>query len=193
MVDMSKFERGLQHAQVEVETPRKIVVDFTFPKEDVNPIDFTLGDTVNRDNWNDFLIKSFALSRGNQTVQVAFFAWAEQQTGLDVRGTFDSFSQQGGWMGALTRAEKDTFVAAHNAVNNHLQVLEKKHKDAYQNITPRQVELDIEEEVYKISTMYLRNDFDNMMQEMEGVETKEDCKRKLNDILLEIKRKKGLV
>lgn len=193
MVDMSKFDRGLQHAQVEVETPQKTVVDFTVPKEDVNPIEFTLGDTVNRDNWNDFLIKSFALSRGNQTVQVAFFAWAEQQTGLDVRGTFDSFSQHGGWMDALTRAEKDTFVAAHNAVNIHLRRLKMKHGDSYEHLEPKDVELEIEEEVYKIRTMYLQNEFDNMMREMEGVETKEDCKRKLNDILLEIKRKKGLV
>jgi hypothetical protein len=57
--------------------------EFDPAKSPSEPETYNVGDVITRKNFIDFLIKSFAISRGNTARQIVFFVWLMAETQFD--------------------------------------------------------------------------------------------------------------
>ena len=91
-------------------------IDFKKPPTRID--DFKVGDTLTRENFITFLIMSFAVSRGQAHVHVAFLDWMKQKSGFDYLGVIKSFCEAGAW-GNLSYTERQMFLNAHKSTKQH--------------------------------------------------------------------------
>lgn len=68
------------------------------------------GEQITRDNFSDFLSKSFAVSGGGKVYQYIYFRWLEETTGFDWKKTLLNFREAGG-LDKLSQIERETFAA----------------------------------------------------------------------------------
>ena len=79
---------------------------------------YKIGGKVTRENFNDFLIQSFAISRGKSAVHLVYFEWLQAATGFDYGATFKNFVKSGGF-NSLTEAEQQSFFDAFMPIKKH--------------------------------------------------------------------------
>ncbi len=96
---------------------------------------YTVGDKITRENFTNFLIRSFAVSRGVPLVQYGFFEWVEKATGFSTRDTLKrlAFSPPGEirsnpW-DFLSNEEQKKFLQAFLSVNIHEDALYSESDD----------------------------------------------------------------
>lgn len=99
-----------------------------FKKAPQTPKPYVPGEKVTRENFADFLIRSFAVSHGTLPAQYAFFLWTEAHTGLNIDATFDAFYAAGGFK-ALSSQEQELFVRAFEKVPKHQRGVEDHYKE----------------------------------------------------------------
>lgn len=93
-------------------------VDFTKPPAAIEKYEF--GEALTRNNFTDFLIKSFGSARGVQTQQAYSWVWLEKH-GVNVLPTVKDFvegDEIDGW-DALVEEERGNILKAANAVKVH--------------------------------------------------------------------------
>lgn len=76
------------------------------------------GDKITRENFCNFLIYSFAISRGQAEVQIDFMRWLKAHTGFDYAKTLYNFGEAGGW-NRLSDSEKKEFKKQFNEISKH--------------------------------------------------------------------------
>jgi hypothetical protein len=79
---------------------------------------YTPGQLINRDNFTNFLILSFSISRGEPFVQFLFMDWLKLKFGFDYLKTFENFSKAGGYK-ILSINEKEKFEQEFLKVAKH--------------------------------------------------------------------------
>ncbi len=111
------------------------VEDFSHESSSEILEDYAVGDKITRENFTNFLIKSFAVSRGVPLVQYGFFEWVEKTTGFSTRDTLKrlAFSPPGEkipnpW-DFLTNEEQKKFLQAFLSVNIHEDALYSESDD----------------------------------------------------------------
>lgn len=123
---MERFQE-VSHKEKKAELYSLGRTDFLESNELPNVQDFKLGDRITRDNFCSLLIKSFALSRGKQNVQSAFFALLKRKYNFDYKKTFNAFIERGGWH-IFSEEEKALFSRAFDAVKAHSKTKYAKDK-----------------------------------------------------------------
>ncbi len=73
---------------------------------------------VTRENFVNFLIRSFAISMGQPVAQVFFFVWLNMRTGFNWEQTFENFVRAGGW-DVFSEEEKKIFKNSFMKVSMH--------------------------------------------------------------------------
>lgn len=79
-----------------------------FEIEPVSLQPYKPGDKITRENFCNFLIFSFGLSRGKMEVQTLFMKWLKLHTGFEYSATLNNFIRVGGWH-RLSEKEKNEF------------------------------------------------------------------------------------
>jgi hypothetical protein len=82
-------------------------------------------DKITRDNFCNFLIYSFRISRGNYNIQLLFMGWLKARMGFDYPKTIANFIKAGGY-NILSDDEKKEFENAFNKIQKHAETLPKK-------------------------------------------------------------------
>ena len=90
--------------------------DFSHPPSEV--ADYRAGERVERSNFVSFLVKSFAISKGEPKMQYVYFRWLEDAVGFKWRQSFSNLLEAGGWK-CLSGEEKHKFVEAYKNVGKH--------------------------------------------------------------------------
>src|SRR5262245_49709253 len=76
------------------------------------------GDKIIRENFNNFLMRSFAISMGQMKVQGFYLGWLKMKFGFDYITTLTNFMEAGGW-DVLSDAEKNEFKGQFRKVGAH--------------------------------------------------------------------------
>ena len=79
---------------------------------------YKIGEKITRENFNDFLMQSFAISRGQSIVQMAYFEWLQKTTGFDYAASLKKFVKSGGFK-ILTSQEQQNFMDAFMPIKKH--------------------------------------------------------------------------
>lgn len=95
-----------------------------FTEEPEEIISYQFGDPVRRENFINFLIYSFAISRGDIAVQQVFFKWISKTSGVNVEDIIDQFGVSGS-VHALSQKEVKVFEDAFYAVSKHHKVFQE--------------------------------------------------------------------
>lgn len=80
---------------------------------------------LTRENFNDFLIKSFAWSRGARALQLEFFQWSEAHSGTTLRPIFEAMRKHG-INAVLSIEERARFLAMFDRVPKHAVIYESR-------------------------------------------------------------------
>ncbi len=92
-------------------------LDFsTQPKEIIT---YNFGDMITRENFINFLIMSYAVSRGNFVIQKVFFEMMQQKVGFQYEEVIKNLYKCGSFE-ALSQQEQDLFIQAFRSVKKHL-------------------------------------------------------------------------
>lgn len=91
--------------------------DFRTPSFQIS--DYHDGQLVTRENFTDFLIESFAISRGDLRKQIVFFEWVQSKIGFNWEGTIINFLGAGGWA-CFNKQEKINFITAYTKVHDYI-------------------------------------------------------------------------
>ncbi len=89
-----------------------------FSKPSASVLGYKTGDRITRDNFTNFLIFSFALSRGDLLLQHKYFEFLEKKEGFDYKKTLLTFVTKGNW-DVFSQEEKDIFKEAFSKVKKH--------------------------------------------------------------------------
>ncbi len=95
------------------------VEEFEKPPAKIEP--YNPPDKVTRANFVNFLIRSFAISMGQQQIQTLFMGWIKLQNGFDFNSTFANFIIAGSY-DALSSDEKNEFLKHFDKVSMHTHV-----------------------------------------------------------------------
>ncbi|MEK9158080.1 MAG: hypothetical protein AAB638_02775 [Patescibacteria group bacterium] len=107
------------------------VEEFSQPPQELKT--YKVGDKITRENFNSFLMQSFAISRGQVIVQIMFMAWIKTHTGFDYESTVDNLLKSGGW-DAFSELEKSEFLSKFRSVKKHTdKYLDFEHEDEVKN------------------------------------------------------------
>ena len=82
------------------------------------PSKYSFGSQVTRENFTSMYTDSFAESRGDYGVQLAYFEWLHRNTNFDYRQTLQNFLEANTWDNS-SYAEQQVFINAYNRVNRH--------------------------------------------------------------------------
>lgn len=93
------------------------VQEFGIPTE-VNAKVFRPGDTVTRGNFVQFIIWSFAISRGTPQGQASAMEWVRQHEDFDYLQSGENFNLAGG-IACLSEEEKQTLLTSIKGVRKH--------------------------------------------------------------------------
>ena len=104
-------------AEAGVELENKLTVE-DFNVKVTEPKDYKGTEPVTRENFNSFLIKSFAVSRGQYHSQITYFRWIKEKNGFDYVPTLKNFIEAGGW-NTFSDQEKEKFNQAFARVGIH--------------------------------------------------------------------------
>jgi len=92
-------------------------------------VEYIPGERVTRENFNSFLIQSFAVSMGQQEVQIHFMEWVRLKTGFNYPATLASFYKAGDW-DVLSENERKEFRNKFSKVPTHKEkIMESKWED----------------------------------------------------------------
>ncbi len=91
--------------------------DFKKPPEEIKPYAFP--EKVNRENFTNWFIQSFSISRGNIDDQALWMKYIDHRTGFDSRKSLLAFEDAGGLYNALTPEERSTFINMFSRVKRH--------------------------------------------------------------------------
>jgi hypothetical protein len=94
------------------------MIDFSKKPEKITPYNF--GDTITRENFINFLVLSYALSRGNFVIQKVFFIMMEKNVGFQHESVVNSLYENGSF-DAFSNEEQEIFVKAFRGVTKHLE------------------------------------------------------------------------
>lgn len=83
------------------------------------------GEKVTRENFINFLILSFGISRGQPKIQILFLRWLELKVGFDYSATLVNFRSAGGYL-ILSDVEKSKFVDQFKKVSRHNTIEEDR-------------------------------------------------------------------
>lgn len=108
----------------------KIVEPYSIGRErfEIEPTElkkYSPGDKITRENFCNFLMCSFGISRGHMEVQVQFMQWLKLHTGFDYVTTLNNFIAVGGW-DRLSDNEKEEFINEFRKIAKHSQEYEEK-------------------------------------------------------------------
>lgn len=95
-----------------------------FSKNPENIISYNFGDAVTRDNFINFLLLSYAVSKGNFVIQRVFFLLMEEKIGFPYKDTIQNFFKNGSYE-ALSKEERNLFFKSFRNVKKHLQIYEE--------------------------------------------------------------------
>lgn len=104
-------------AEAGVELENKLTVE-DFNVKVTEPKDYKGTEPVTRENFNSFLIKSFAFSRGQYPDQITYFRWISDKNGFNYQPTIRNFIDAGGW-NVFSDQEKENFTKAFEGVGRH--------------------------------------------------------------------------
>lgn len=93
-------------------------LDFSQQPTIISPYNF--GDMVTRENFINFLIMSYAVSRGNFVIQKVFFEMMRQKIGFQYELNIENLYNSGSFQ-ALSKEEQNTFTQAFRSVKKHLE------------------------------------------------------------------------
>lgn len=82
------------------------------------PVSFKDGDSITRDNFTSWFVRSFAVSRGDPTVQYAYVRWSAAQGGSDYQSILQNFLYAGSEE-CLSEFEKEYVLRSYNRVKRH--------------------------------------------------------------------------
>lgn len=98
------------------------IIDFTEAPAVIE--DYRFGDPVTRGNFINFLILSYAVSRGSFVIQKVFFEMMQHKVGLDHKETIKRLFEAGSFE-ALSSEEQGLFTQAFRCVKKHSEVFEE--------------------------------------------------------------------
>ncbi len=81
---------------------------------------YEFGQDVTRENFVNFLILSYAVSRGNFVIQKVFFVMYKRKFGFPWKHVIQDFYENGGY-DALTEDEQQIFKKAFRSVSAHME------------------------------------------------------------------------
>ena len=93
--------------------------DFSPENVPENPANYHFPEPVNRENFNAFLMDSFAQSKGDLWSHKKYFRVLEAASGFDSDASIRNFLRAGGWE-VLSQAERDEFELRFRRVGGHL-------------------------------------------------------------------------
>ncbi len=82
---------------------------------------YEFGQDVNRENFVNFLILSYAVSRGNFVIQKVFFVMNEKKFGFPYKQVIQDFYKNGGY-NTFTEEEQQIFQKAFRGVSAHMKI-----------------------------------------------------------------------
>jgi hypothetical protein len=137
-----------------------------FKNEPEHIDEYHFGDTITRENFINFLIFSFAISRGDITVQQIFFKWVNKTNESDVENIISQFGESGS-IKVLSKSEIDVFEKAFNSVRTHHKVylgfeeedLDDEIVDGLEQISADSDSLDVTLPYYDLDSIVTLNDF----------------------------------
>ncbi len=94
------------------------LIDFNQKPTSIAPYEF--GQDVNRENFVNFLILSYAVSRGNFVIQKVFFVMYEKKFNFPYKQVIQDFYESGGY-DAFTEEEQQIFQKAFRGVSAHME------------------------------------------------------------------------
>lgn len=94
------------------------MINFREKPEKINPYNF--GDVITRENFINFLVLSYALSRGNFVIQKVFFIMMESKVSFQYKDVINNLYENGSF-DALSNEEQEIFVRAFRGVAKHLE------------------------------------------------------------------------
>lgn len=95
-----------------------------FSNKDIQITPYNFEDLITRENFINFLIMSYAVSRGNFVIQKVFFEMMQQKVGFQYKLTIENI-YKGGSFQALSQQERDIFTEAFRSVKKHLEKYEE--------------------------------------------------------------------
>lgn len=103
------------------------VADFKKPSQ--QSTSYSAPDIFNRASFASGIAYSFAISRGDPSVQMAFFDWKRLNQEENIPITLQNFEKAGG-INCLTLEEQTVWIAIYRRVKEHATLLKKK-EDVY--------------------------------------------------------------
>lgn len=94
------------------------LINFKQKPTSIAPYEF--GEDVTRENFVNFLILSYAVSRGNFVMQKVFFVLNKRKFGFPWKHVIQDFYESGGY-DALTKEEQQIFQNAFRSVSAHMK------------------------------------------------------------------------
>ncbi len=110
------------------------VAEFRVAPKELKP--YHPGDVVNRDNFINFLIYCFAVSRGKAEVQIIFMWWLKLKNGFDYSTVLRNLNEAGGWK-IFSEDEKRVFKGEFGKVSKHTEQWEE---DKWESIIGAEIE-----------------------------------------------------
>lgn len=98
-------------------------IDFKQKAEKI--VEYNFGDKVTRENFINFLILSYAVSRGNFVIQRVFFLMMEEKVEFPYKATITNFYEHGSFSEALSKEEQKIFFQSFRNVAKHMEVYEE--------------------------------------------------------------------
>ncbi len=111
--DRSMHERRRQFTAISVE-------EFN-PELNIQPIPYIEGEQITRANLTSWLIRGFAISRGDIAIQCGYLRWASAQIGFDYPTSIRNFMAIGIEL-SLSVAERDMIEDAYKGIKRHSKV-----------------------------------------------------------------------
>ena len=118
--------------------------------------EYRFGGAIQRENFIDYLIKSYSLSRGESLLQLALFDLLKKKTGFDSFKTNEAFIKSGGWR-ILSNKEREVFLEFFRKVGMHSKFRKSvTEEDLVISLELKRLNEKPDAEKYKIAQSYFK-------------------------------------